>query len=129
MPKKAWTFGPAVAWLCVAILSIALSIGLTKPWPTWYLALYALTLTIGSVIAFIAFWIDKRAAGADRRRIPENTLHLIALLGGWPGAVIAQQMLRHKSAKGSFRAALLAIVGVHLIFSGLLAYAFFARLK
>ena len=56
-----------------------------------------------SMITFIAYAIDKAAAQAGRWRTSEATLHLLALLGGWPGALLAQQMLRHKSKKGSFR--------------------------
>lgn len=56
-----------------------------------------------SVIAFGAYWIDKRAAREGRWRTQESTLHLLALVGGWPGAWIAQRYLRHKSAKLSFR--------------------------
>jgi hypothetical protein len=36
-------------------------------------------------------------------RVPENTLHLSALMGGWPGSIIGQQKLRHKTKKNSFR--------------------------
>ena len=56
-----------------------------------------------SAIAFIAYARDKSAAKNDRWRTPESTLHLFALLGGWPGALAAQKLLRHKSKKQSFQ--------------------------
>lgn len=56
-----------------------------------------------SPITFIAYAVDKTCAGADLRRTPESTLHVLALLGGWPGALFAQQYLRHKSIKQPFR--------------------------
>ena len=37
------------------------------------------------------------------RRTPENTLHLVAVFGGWPGALVAQDLFRHKSSKASFQ--------------------------
>jgi uncharacterized membrane protein YsdA (DUF1294 family)/cold shock CspA family protein len=58
-----------------------------------------------SVICFFTYAGDKSAAQAGHRRIPESTLLLLGLLCGWPGAVLAQQFLRHKSAKAAFRAA------------------------
>lgn len=57
-----------------------------------------------SAITFVAYAIDKSAAQAGRWRTSEATLHLLALAGGWPGALLAQQTLRHKSQKRSFRA-------------------------
>ena len=48
--------------------------------------------------------LDKAAAQAGRWRTSEATLHLLALAGGWPGALLAQHWLRHKSAKRAFRA-------------------------
>jgi uncharacterized membrane protein YsdA (DUF1294 family) len=55
-----------------------------------------------SMICFIAYAIDKSAAKAGRWRTTENTLLLCGLACGWPGAVLAQQWLRHKSSKTTF---------------------------
>lgn len=55
-----------------------------------------------SLVTFIAYAIDKSAAQSGRWRTQESTLHLLALIGGWPGALIAQNRLRHKSRKASF---------------------------
>lgn len=59
---------------------------------------------MASAACFAAYAIDKSAARAGRRRTPERTLLLMGLACGWPGAVLAQQWLRHKSSKASFRA-------------------------
>ncbi|MBB4841788.1 uncharacterized membrane protein YsdA (DUF1294 family)/cold shock CspA family protein [Paucibacter oligotrophus] len=56
-----------------------------------------------SLASFIVYAGDKRAARRGDWRVSENTLHLLALAGGWPGALLAQQLLRHKSSKPGFR--------------------------
>ncbi len=56
-----------------------------------------------SLLTFIIYARDKSAAQKGAWRTPENTLHLLSLIGGWPGALIAQQKLRHKSRKQPFR--------------------------
>jgi len=56
-----------------------------------------------SVLSYLMCWLDKEAAQRSAQRIPENTLHLVDLLGGWPGALIAQQQFRHKTVKASFQ--------------------------
>lgn len=56
-----------------------------------------------SLLSFIAYAIDKSAAKQGKWRTKESTLHLLALMGGWPGALFAQNVLRHKSVKASFR--------------------------
>jgi len=56
-----------------------------------------------SIVTFIAYAIDKSAAQNNRWRTQESTLHLLALAGGWPGALIAQKTLRHKSKKQEFQ--------------------------
>ena len=59
--------------------------------------------SVGSGITFLAYGWDKSSARLKRWRTTESTLHLLSLLGGWPGALIAQKYLRHKSSKQSFR--------------------------
>ena len=56
-----------------------------------------------SLLTFIMYALDKSAAQDGAWRTQENTLHLLSLAGGWPGALIAQQKLRHKTQKQSFR--------------------------
>jgi uncharacterized membrane protein YsdA (DUF1294 family)/cold shock CspA family protein len=58
-----------------------------------------------SVITFLAYAFDKAKAQRGEWRTQESTLHLLALIGGWPGAALAQQILRHKSKKAEFRSA------------------------
>ncbi len=72
-------------------------------------------MLVMSVIAFVAYGWDKRHAKFNRWRTPEKTLHLLALLGGWPGAILAQRFFRHKTRKLSFQAAFWVIVALHLL--------------
>ena len=58
---------------------------------------------VASAIAFGAYAFDKSAARNDQWRTQESTLHFFALVGGWPGALAAQKLLRHKSRKQSFQ--------------------------
>ena len=63
-----------------------------------------LVLYLGaSLVAFLAYALDKSAARKDQWRTQESTLHMFGLIGGWPGALAAQQLLRHKSKKQSFQ--------------------------
>jgi uncharacterized membrane protein YsdA (DUF1294 family)/cold shock CspA family protein len=56
-----------------------------------------------SIITFLAYAFDKSKARRGAWRIKESRLHFFAIIGGWPGAAIAQQLLRHKSQKREFR--------------------------
>jgi uncharacterized membrane protein YsdA (DUF1294 family) len=56
-----------------------------------------------SVLALVLYGRDKAAAGSGRWRTPESTLHVVALFGGWPGALLAQRIYRHKTRKQPFR--------------------------
>jgi uncharacterized membrane protein YsdA (DUF1294 family)/cold shock CspA family protein len=88
----------------IAILSFAAIYVLVQvtwgPVPLWVLAVY-----LGvSTITFAAYALDKSAARLRQRRVAETSLILLGMFGGWPGAILAQQLLRHKTAKPSFRA-------------------------
>lgn len=56
-----------------------------------------------SIIAFVNYARDKSAARKGQRRISEKRLLVLGLVGGWPGALLAQVTLRHKTAKRSFQ--------------------------
>jgi uncharacterized membrane protein YsdA (DUF1294 family) len=88
-----------------------------------YLALgYLIVVAVMSVGAFVAYGFDKRRARIDGRRLPEKTLHLMALLGGWPGALIGQRVFRHETQKLSFRIVFWLCVILHLAIVGGLFY-------
>lgn len=66
-----------------------------------------------SLATFLTYAADKSAARSNTRRTSEKTLHMLALGGGWPGALVAQQVLRHKSKKASFRTVFRATVFIN----------------
>ena len=67
-----------------------------------------------SAVVFLAFWRDKRAATCGAWRTAESSLHLLELLGGWPGSLLALRILRHKSTKMSYRLTLWCIITLHI---------------
>jgi uncharacterized membrane protein YsdA (DUF1294 family) len=69
------------------------------PSPLALLGLYAFM----SALAFLSYGKDKAAAERGERRTPENTLHALALFGGWPGALAGQRVFHHKTKKTSFQ--------------------------
>ena len=82
----------------------------------WELPLWVHVLYLGSSVAsFIVYAADKSAAAAGRWRTSESTLLAFGLIGGWPGAVIAQRILHHKSRKRSFQMAFWGTVGLNVI--------------
>ncbi|MCG9722622.1 DUF1294 domain-containing protein [Shewanella sp. Isolate7] len=71
-----------------------------------------------SLITYMAYAVDKSAAQKGSWRIQESSLHLLSLLGGWPGAMLGQQHLRHKSSKRAFRLVLWLTVIINLSLLG-----------
>lgn len=72
---------------------------LTGELPPLALVVYA----AASAVTFAAYALDKSAAQKGQWRTKESTLHLFGIAGGWPGALIAQRVLRHKSKKQPFQ--------------------------
>ncbi|WP_277436036.1 cold shock and DUF1294 domain-containing protein [Vibrio sp. 1151_11] len=67
-----------------------------------------------SILTYVMYAIDKNAAQNGKWRTPENTLHLLSLLGGWMGALCAQNQLRHKSQKQPFKSILWLTIFVNI---------------
>jgi uncharacterized membrane protein YsdA (DUF1294 family) len=74
-----------------------------------------------SVICFAVYARDKSAARRGARRTPENTLLTLGLLGGWPGGLLAQRWLRHKTSKIAFQRVFWLTVALNLLAVGWLA--------
>ncbi|MBJ7550260.1 DUF1294 domain-containing protein [Marinomonas ostreistagni] len=97
---------PASLLFCAAyclLLSVALVL---LDGPAILLAIYA----VMSSLTYLAFGFDKRAAQKGQSRISEKTLHLLSLFCGWPGALLAQHRLRHKTVKQPFKAVLWILI-------------------
>jgi len=67
-----------------------------------------------SAVTFVMYAWDKRQARRNEWRVPEKTLQVLALLGGWPGAHAARMMLRHKTKKRGFTVVLWCITLLHV---------------
>jgi len=96
--------------LLVPAIFVAGLYGMEDYWPVPYAYLGM------SILAVIVYAEDKQSARAGAWRTPEATLHWIGFLGGWPGAIVAQAMFRHKTRKPLFQFVFWAIVAVHIGF-------------
>lgn len=95
----------------VGFIGIAIVVAFIRPVPPWVWTLY-----IGmSVVTFLAYALDKRAASRAGWRLSEGSLLALGLAGGWPGAVVAQQLLRHKTVKMSFQVIFWVTVAVNVV--------------
>lgn len=121
-------WGTATLFVLPGFLAVYLAVAALWRPPAWP----ALVYLGASVVTFAVYAIDKAAATRRNRRTPEKTLHLLALAGGWPGALLAQQWLRHKSVKAEFRAifwvTVVCNIVVFVVACSPLARPFWARL-
>ena len=80
--------------------------------------IYAGMLGLMSLVTLVAYAWDKRQARGGGWRVPEKRLHVMELLGGWPGGLLGRRWLRHKSVKRSFRIRSGLIVCLHGVLVG-----------
>ena len=101
-----------------------------------YAASIAIAIYTGRLPVTLLFWLiaanglatlfyygDKTAAQRGESRIPEAVLHMLELAGGWPAALLAQRVFRHKTVKASYRSAFRRMVTLHITIGAALAYA------
>lgn len=103
---------PLAVPVAFSFLGLAALLGQTllRGLPEWLLIWF-----VGvSLFAFLAYGYDKRQAALNGWRTAEKTLHLAALAGGWPGALAAQHVFRHKLRKPGFMVVFWLTVAVNL---------------
>ncbi len=103
-PKKTFFW---IAAILVAAVSVLL----------WWLGLpglYAYVVGINAVTVLL-YGYDKRQAIVGGGRVPEAILHLAALVGGSPGALLAQAAFRHKTRKFKFQAVFVGILLIQVL--------------
>lgn len=85
--------------VALIFLTIVFTSVLVAKIPPFILIIYI----VASLLTFFIYALDKHAAKKGTWRTQESTLHFLSVIGGWPGALVAQQSLRHKSKKAEFR--------------------------
>lgn len=107
------------AVLGVVVFFVGLAILAPAPEWRWFVGFYALM----SALSFSLYGLDKRASTRGGWRTSEARLHLVELLGGWPGALLAQRVFRHKTRKTSFLVVFYLATAVNLAVLGWLLFA------
>ena len=82
---------------CYLLLILAVAASLSQP------DSLIIWLFLVNLLTFVIYGGDKYAAQKSWRRVPESTLLLLGLVGGWPGAVCGQELFRHKTQKQPFK--------------------------
>jgi uncharacterized membrane protein YsdA (DUF1294 family)/cold shock CspA family protein len=103
----------------LTFIAVVVIINMIQPVPSLIVGIYVVT----SIVTFAMYGYDKTRATSGRWRVPETTLLLLGLIGGWPGAVVGQLVFRHKTTKESFRSAFWVTVVINvLVFGAVIAY-------
>lgn len=102
----------ALSYLVIlAFIAVYLILDSFQPLPIWVAGLY----TVMSLVSFLIYAVDKSAAVSGRWRVSESKLLVLGLACGWPGAIVAQQLLHHKTTKASFRSAFWGTVVTNMV--------------
>ena len=106
MPRFGWTVVFLAACLAAALGLILGYAGLNL--------LRALFVGV-NVATLLAYGYDKGAAQRGGQRVPEAALHLLAAVGGTPGAFVGQWVFRHKTRDRQFQWVFWSIAVVQVI--------------
>ena len=117
LPRRNWL--GLIASICFALISLgAVSVaaygGLLPP-------VVPVTYAVASLVAVIAYGVDKGKAQTGSWRMAESRLHFLELIGGWPGALVGQHLFRHKTRKASYQLEFWCIVVLNAALLGWLA--------
>ena len=107
-----------IALAAVIVLCLAFPGGAVSP---------AVYIGAVSLATFMAFGADKFFAVRGFRRIPEDTLLLMACFGGTPGAFAGQLVFRHKTRKPYFNRGLIVIFSAQLLIIAVCLFAVVLR--
>lgn len=108
--------GPGVGALLFAAVFLVFVAGAVAMGKLPFIVLLAYVMA--SCVAYLAYLFDKAASLKGQWRTSESTLHMFSLVGGWPGAMLAQRTLRHKTQKQSFQVMYWATVMLNCAFLG-----------
>ncbi len=95
----------------IGFVLIYVVISVLRTVPLWVLGVYLGT----SLLSFVVYAADKKAATTGGWRISESSLLALGVIGGWPGAIVGQQVFRHKTRKIGFRSAFWGTVVLNVI--------------
>ena len=111
---RKWVAVFAGCWLggTLAILLLSNLTGLLEP--PWLCRIYLWVTFLSSLVTFFVYGWDKRQAKKEKERVREKTLHILAAVGGWSGAMLGQQYFHHKTKKFTFRLLLPIFAVVHM---------------
>jgi uncharacterized membrane protein YsdA (DUF1294 family) len=104
----------AALWLAAAAVLLVLVFTTSYVRLHWTSDVYLAATVLFSMIAFAAMGLDKSKAGRGKTRIPELSLHMFEMLGGWSGSMLGQRTFRHKTRKLTYQGVFWGIVFVHL---------------
>ncbi len=124
-PDSPAQWGTASFFAIPLFLGVYVTASVVWQVPKWVGGLYF----VASFVSFVAYAIDKSAARNNRWRVSEDTLIFLGLACGWPGAIVAQQVLRHKSSKRSFRSSFWGSVVMNVLGFLALSSPFFSLLS
>jgi len=111
LQRKSRKLGKVVPFILLTFIGLLSAMILNGKLP----ALVGCYYLLMSAISYICYARDKRAAQVGAWRISEASLQLVSLVGGWPGAWLAQINLRHKSQKRSFKWLFYLTVVINLV--------------